>query len=71
MFDDWGNAIYQNARLSFPAIHEPGSFEQWLSFLLNSRLVERKAGRVVATPKAKDFMRCLVDVGLTTAAKPG
>jgi len=57
--------IYQNAQTAFPLVHESGSFDMWLSFPIGRGLVERKNGRISTTLKGKEFMRYLVDVGLT------
>jgi hypothetical protein len=66
-FDEAGaDALYRNARGMFPAVHESGSFEMWLSFLVNRQLIERKSSRILVTQKGKEFMQYLVEVGLTT-----
>jgi hypothetical protein len=59
------DAIYQNAKSSFPTVHDSGSREMWLKFLSDRQLIDRKDGRISTNPKGKEFMQYLVEAGLT------
>jgi hypothetical protein len=60
------DSLYQNAKTFFPAVHQTGSLDIWLGFLLGRQLIERQGGRISVTAKGKEFMQYLVQVGATT-----
>jgi hypothetical protein len=65
------DALYQNAKAQFPAVHQANSLDMWLGFLANYGLINRSNGRISTTPKGKEFMQYLVAAGLTTPNKGG
>jgi hypothetical protein len=61
-------AIFENAKALFPAVHQSATFDQWFSFPHNSRLVQWNADhtRILITERGKEFMQYLVTAGLTS-----
>jgi hypothetical protein len=64
-------AILENAKSVYPSIHQSGTFEGWLSYLLRSSLIEKRDGRIYATQRGKEFMQYLVEAGLTNPKNNG
>jgi hypothetical protein len=64
-------AIYDEAKSLFPSAHDKGSLEAWLSFPLTQQLLLREDGLIYATPRGKEFLQYLVEVGLTLPKSNG
>ncbi|MEY9428868.1 hypothetical protein ABH975_004183 [Bradyrhizobium ottawaense] len=60
--------FYERGKTAFPEIYKTYTFEQWLAFLESSSLVARvNGGSLFAiTPRARGFLRYLIDNGYTT-----
>jgi hypothetical protein len=69
--DPAARELFENAKNVFPNVHQTATFEMWLSFPLNTRLIERRQDLLVATPRGKEFMQYLVEAGLTTPKTNG
>jgi hypothetical protein len=57
--------FYDNAAAAHQDSLKEYSFENYLGFLVNSRLLFRTNGRVFITPFAKDFLAHLARIGAT------
>jgi hypothetical protein len=66
------DAIFENAKALYPAVHGSTSCNQWLAYPLNIRLVERRDGdRIHATQRGQEFMHYLIESGLTNPKNNG
>ncbi len=63
--------IFENAKGLYPNVHQTATFDMWLAFPLNTRLIERRQGLIVTTPRGKEFLQYLVEVGLTNPRNNG
>jgi hypothetical protein len=53
--------FFDNAKASFPHVHENSDYESYLGYLQASTLVERNAGVVTITLVGREFLKYLVD----------
>jgi hypothetical protein len=62
--------IYNSAKMAFPTMYDGFSFDQWVDFPIRIGLARVDATRIVTTPTGRNFLKYLVDQGLT-GPKPG
>ena len=56
---------YDLAKGQAPELYENYSFEQWLTFMENHRLVGRKESKVAITLVGREFLKYLVNQGFS------
>ncbi|MCA6109612.1 hypothetical protein [Bradyrhizobium cenepequi] len=62
-------SIFENAKATYPNIHSSASIDDWLSYPTQANLIEKQNGLFVTTPRGKEFLQYLVQVGLTAPKK--
>ena len=63
---DFLKPFYDTAMKEYPSVYEKYSFDAWLRFLEGQILVIRKGDIVEITMEGREFLKYLVDMGLTT-----
>jgi hypothetical protein len=58
-------AIFDRAKVEYPALYEGFSYEMWLNYPVTRGLVHMDGARIRATLTGQDFLKYLVDFGLT------
>jgi hypothetical protein len=53
--------FYDNAKATYPSVHENSAFETYLGYLEASSLIERNSGSVTITLAGREFLKYLVD----------
>lgn len=62
--------FYDDAKNKYPAYYQNYNFDGWLGFLVSSTLVQRNGKDVGITVRGKEFLKFLLDQGLSFV-KPG
>jgi hypothetical protein len=58
--------IYEQAKAAYPDLYQDFPFDKWLAWPVNAALLTIENGRLKATPLAQEFLKYLVDNGLTS-----
>jgi hypothetical protein len=59
--------LYENAKQAYPDLEKSFSFDAWLEFPLRAGLVRMDGTLIRTTPAGRNFLKYLVDTGLTSA----